>query len=258
MLNHKWQQRKRIMEIPTQKIIIMRITAIIALVELVIMLGFANLTFNIGTYVEVILDVAILVTLSTPMIYIWIIKPYVVARDDAMHQITHMACHDSLTQLANRHFLEEFLEKMISRFVRDKSYGALLFIDLDGFKVINDMNGHDAGDATLIEVAKRLNSTVRNEDIVSRVGGDEFVVVLSYLGTNNQLANNKALMLAERILNELNKEVNFKNTTLQIGASIGLRILAPERISSEFALKDADTAMYRAKRAGKGHVVVYC
>lgn len=246
------------MELPTTKTIVMRITAIIALVELVIMIAFANLPFDIEVYAAVFLDVVILVMLSTPLIYILIIKPYVVARDDAIHQISHMAYHDSLTQLANRRLLKEHLEKLISRFVRGKSYGALLFIDLDGFKVINDKNGHDAGDATLIEVAKRLNSIVRNEDIVSRVGGDEFVVVLSLLDTDEQLANNKALVVAERILKGLKKEINFKNTSLQIGASIGLRLLAPEVISAESALKDADTAMYRAKRAGKGHVVVYC
>jgi diguanylate cyclase (GGDEF)-like protein len=119
------------------------------------------------------------------------------------------------------------------------------------------MYGHDAGDAILIEVAKRLNSIVRNEDIVSRVGGDEFVVVLSQLDTDEQLVNSMALVVAERILKGLNKEINFKNTSLQIGASIGLRLLVPEIISAESALKDADTAMYRAKRAGKGHVVVF-
>lgn len=246
------------MKLPTTKIIVMRITVIMALVELAIMITFANLPFDIGVFTAVIFDVAILVMLSTPLIYILIIKPYVVARDDAIHQINHMAYHDPLTQLANRRLLKEYLGKLISIFVRRKSYGALLFIDLDGFKVINDKNGHDVGDATLIEVAERLNSIARNEDIVSRVGGDEFVVLLNQLDTDEQLANNKALVVAERILKELKKEINFQNTSLQIGASIGLRLLAPEKISAESALKDADTAMYRAKRAGKGHIVVYC
>ena len=222
------------------------------------MLGLLNLTFNIAPYAEAILDVALLAILSTPMIYIWIIKPYIVAHDDAIHKISYMAHHDPLTQLANRRLLKEYLEKLMSRYVREKSYGALLYIDLDEFKVINDNNGHDAGDATLIEVAKRLNSFVRNEDIVSRIGGDEFVVVLSHIDTDEQLANNKALMITERILKILNKEINFKNTSLQIGASIGLRLLTPERISAKSALKDADTAMYQAKQAGKTHIVVYC
>lgn len=242
----------------SNKNIIIRITAIIAFVELAIMLVLSNLPFDIGVYAEVILDVAILIILSTPMIYIWVIKPYVVARDDALHQISHMAYHDPLTQLANRRLLIEYLEKLISTYVREESCGALLFIDLDEFKEINDKNGHDAGDAILIEVAKRLNSFVRKEDIVSRVGGDEFIVVLSQLDQGEQQENNKALVIAERILKVLNKDINFENTSLQIGASIGLRLLVPERISAESALKDADTAMYRAKRAGKGRIVVYC
>jgi len=245
------------MEILSKKNIIKRIAVIIALVEFVIMLAFANLTYDIGIYAEALLDVAILVILSTPMIFIWVIKPYVVARDEALHQISHMAYHDSLTQLANRRLLKEYLEKSISRLVREKSFGALLFIDLDGFKSINDENGHDAGDATLIEVAKRLNTIVRNEDIVGRVGGDEFVVVLSQLDTDSQVANKKALTFADRILIELRKEISFKSASFQVGASIGLRILAPERITAEVALKDADTAMYHAKRTKKGHVVVY-
>lgn len=174
-----------------------------------------------------------------------------------MEHITHMASHDSLTQLANRNLLSVFLEKVISRFVREKSYGALLFIDLDGFKSINDEHGHDAGDATLVEVAKRLRANVRNEDIVSRVGGDEFAVVLSQLGTNKELAATGAIELAERILNALKEEIDFRTKKLNIGASIGLRLLAPERITSEFVLKDADSAMYKAKRDGKGIVVVH-
>ena len=245
------------MEIPTITKIIVRITAIIALVEFGIMLGFANLPFHIGVYAEIILDVAMLVIVTTPMIYIWIIKPYVVARDDAINRISHMAYHDSLTQLANRRLLKEHLEKLISRITREKSSGALLFIDLDEFKVINDKCGHDAGDAILIEVANRLNSIVRDGDIVSRVGGDEFVVVLSHLDVDEQLVKHKALAIAKRILQELNKEIDFKNTAFQISASIGLRIVTTERISAESAIKDADTAMYRAKQAGNGQVIVY-
>jgi len=242
---------------PTKKTIVLRITAIIALVEFAIMFVFAHLPFDIGVYAEIIIDVAILVIISTPMIYIWIIKPYAVARDEAMLQVSHLAYHDSLTHLANRRLLTEYIEKLISKIVREKSHGALLFIDLNRFKIINDENGHDAGDAVLIEVAKRLSSIARNEDLVSRVGGDEFVVVLSQLDTDEQLAKNKGLIVAERVLKELNKEINFESMPLQIGASIGLRILTPEKISAESALKDADMAMYRAKRAEKDHIVIY-
>ena len=245
------------MKTPSKRAIIARIALVVACVELLIMLSFASFKFDLGIYSEVILDVFILATLSTPLIYFWVIRPYVSARDEAMDRVTHMASHDSLTQLANRYLLSEFLEKVISRFVRENSYGALLFIDLDGFKSINDEHCHDAGDATLVEVAKRLRANVRNEDIVSRVGGDEFAVVLSQLGTNKELATTGAIELAERILNALKEEIDFRTIKLKIGASIGLRLLAPERITSEFVLKDADSAMYKAKRDGKGIVVVH-
>jgi diguanylate cyclase (GGDEF)-like protein len=243
--------------IPSKKNIIIRITVIIALVEFVIMIGLANFPFNIWKHTEAILDVVLLVLLSTPVIYIWIIKPYVVAHDDAIYKISSMAYHDPLTKLANRRLLIEYLKKLMSGLARGESYGALLFIGLDGFKAINDKNGHDFGDATLIEVAKRLNSLVRNEDLVSRIGGDEFIVVLSQLGTDEQQAKNKAQILAERILKELNKQLYFKNTFLQVGSSIGLRLLAPEIIHAEIVLTDADTAMYHAKQAGKGRIVVF-
>ena len=245
------------MKIPTTKIIVMRITVIIALVELVIMITFANIPFDIGVYTAIFLDVGILVMLSTPLIYILIIKPYVVEHDDAIRQVSHMAYHDPLTQLANRRLLTEYLDKLISSYLRDEAYGALLYIDLDGFKDINDKNGHAAGDVILVEVSKRLRNFVRTEDIVSRVGGDEFVVVLSHLDTDEQIANRKALLVAEKILKGLNKAIDYKNTSLFISSSIGLRLLSPERINAESALKDADTAMYRAKQAGKNHIVAY-
>ena len=96
------------------------------------MIGFANLTLNIGVHVEAILDVILLVLLSTPVIYIWILKPYVVANDHAIHQISHMAFHDSLTKLANRHLLKEFLEKVMSDLLKQpNSFNASIgLIDL--------------------------------------------------------------------------------------------------------------------------------
>jgi diguanylate cyclase (GGDEF)-like protein len=248
------------MKIPTIKQIIVRITAIIASIELAIMIVFMYMSSGIGPYVATFLaflNVTILVVLSTPIIYFWIIKPYVVAHGNVLDQVNYMAYHDPLTELPNRRLLVSFLEKLMPGFVRHKSYGALMFIDLDGFKIINDKNGHDAGDAILIEIAKRLKFLLRAEDIVSRVGGDEFVVVLGQLDADEQTANNKLLFISERIQKELSKAINFKNMTLQIGSSIGLCLLTPERTSVEAALKDADTAMYRAKQAGKGCTVVF-
>jgi len=245
------------MKIPTMKQIIMRIIAIIALIELAIMVILVSIPFDLGSFLEAILDVTLLAVLSTPIIYIWIIKPYINAHEEVVDKVNHMAYHDQLTQLANRNLLLEYLEKLVSSDVRYKLYGALLYIDLDGFKIINDNNGHDAGDAILIEVAKRFQFLVRAEDIVSRVGGDEFIIVLGHLNADKKTANNKALLTSERIQKELSKAINFKSMTLQISSSIGIRLLAPERTSVDVILKDADTAMYRAKQAGKGGIVVF-
>ena len=239
------------------KTILLRVTTIIALVEFSIMLVFESFSFEMGMYAIAVLDVFLLVITSTPMIYFWIIKPYAVERDAAMQQVSHMAYHDTLTQLANRRLLTEHLNKLISMNVRVKSHSAILFIDLDGFKRINDEYGHDVGDSVLIEVAKRLSALARNEDIVSRLGGDEFVILLSQVGTDQLLANKNSLVFAQRVLKEISKDINFKDSTHQIGASIGLRLLLPEVICAVTSLKDADIAMYRAKRAGKGQIVFH-
>lgn len=245
------------MKTPTIKQIIMRIMVTIFLVELVIMIALIFIEFNLGPYVIAFLDVSILTVLSTPIIYTWVIKPYVVAHKNDLNLINHIAYHDPLTELPNRRLLVVFLEKLCTVFARHKLYGAILFIDLDEFKVINDKNGHDAGDAVLIEVANRLKSLLRVEDIVSRIGGDEFVIVLEYLDTDEQAANRKALEITQRIQQALSKAIIFKGVTLQIGSSIGLRLLTPELASVETVLKDADTAMYSAKKSGKGRVVVF-
>jgi diguanylate cyclase (GGDEF)-like protein len=168
-----------------------------------------------------------------------------------------MAYHDSLTGLANRRLLSKYLEKLLSSLVRYKSYGAVLFIDLDGFKLINDDYGHDAGDIVLIEVASRLKLFARTEDIVSRIGGDEFVLVLSQLGTNEQIANKKALSVLERIQQELRKEINVAGSELKVDSSIGLRLLRPEVADFEAVLADADEAMYLSKKESKDGMVFF-
>jgi diguanylate cyclase (GGDEF)-like protein len=237
--------------------IIIRLVIIIASAELLIMTVLLKLPLTIGPYAEIFLDTAILVLISVPIIYILIVMPYISARDEVVLKIEHMAYHDSLTGLANRRLLSKYLEKLLSSLVRYKSYGAVLFIDLDGFKLINDDYGHDAGDIVLIEVASRLKLFARTEDIVSRIGGDEFVLVLSQLGTNEQIANKKALSVLERIQQELRKEINVAGSELKVDSSIGLRLLRPEVADFEAVLADADEAMYLSKKESKGGMVFF-
>ena len=208
------------MKTPTIKQVILRIAIIIAAVELFIMLVLGGVSHKMGLYVETFVDVFVLILLSTPMILFWVIKPYIVARNLAVTEATHMAMHDPLTQLANRRLLEEHLDKVISTLFRQKRYGALILLDLDNFKPINDAEGHAVGDEILIETACRLLSIVRMEDVAARAGGDEFVIVLSYLDTNKQLAQQKAEQKASSLLHLIKRPIEFKGKNFQISASI--------------------------------------
>lgn len=240
------------MKLLSTKHVIIRIAVIIALAEFMIMIAFTFIPYKLGMYVEAFLDVTLLATLSTPFIYLWVIKPYVDARNEAHDQIIHLAFTDPLTQLANRRQLLQHLERLTASCVRHKVYGALLLIDLDGFKLVNDEHGHDAGDAVLIEMAIRLISSIRSDDIACRLGGDEFVILVDHLDQDPQRAQNKAMLIAEKIINLANIPVEFKQNPLQIGSSIGICLLGFEPQESEVILRKADIAMYRAKKFGKG------
>ena len=245
------------MNLLTTKQVVVRIVVIISLVELLIMLILGNIPHEVSTFPEAVLDVVALIVLSTPSIYIWVIKPFVNARNEALAQISHLAHVDPLTQLANRRLISKHLEKVVASIVRHKIYGALLLIDLDRFKPINDTHGHDVGDAVLVEVAKRLQSITRSEDIVGRLGGDEFVVLISHLDVVERIAREKALRVAEKLVDIVNKPIDFNGKTFHVSASIGIRLLDFEALDTEAAINEADVAMYRAKQAGKGCAVIF-
>ena len=215
------------------------------------------LMLNIDGNVMAIINVAVLVGITTPLIYLLVIKPFIIARDLALAHINHLAHVDPLTQLANRRLVSKHLQKIIAGIVRHKVYGALLLLDLDGFKPINDAHGHDAGDAVLIEIAKRLQSISRSEDIVGRLGGDEFVVLINYLDVDKQIAQDKASRISQKLINRVSEPFYFNEKTLYVGASVGIRLLGIEELNADIAISEADIAMYRAKRAGKGCVISF-
>lgn len=188
------------MNLMSTRQVIIRISAIIAISEFLIMLVLQTIPYKINAVIEAALDVTLLTVLSTPLIYSWIIKPFVNARDEALAQVSHLAFTDLLTQLANRRNILKQLERVIASKVRHKIFGALLVIDLDGFKEINDSYGHDAGDVVLVEIAKRFVSSIRSEDIAGRMGGDEFIVLLDHLDIDEQSAQNKALRVADKLI----------------------------------------------------------
>ena len=163
-----------------------------------------------------------------------------------------LASTDSLTHLANRRMILDDLKKIAASTYRHKNYGAVLIMDLDGFKAVNDTHGHEVGDAVLIEISERLKSMQRTEDAIGRIGGDEFVILVHGLGDNEEIARKKILELAERIIRLVSEPISFNGINMQVGASIGIHLLGSENIDAETSLRKADEALYRAKKAGRG------
>jgi diguanylate cyclase len=165
----------------------------------------------------------------------------------------HEATHDALTGLLNRRGMFDSLPKAIARAKRTQTSLALLFIDLDGFKQINDTQGHDAGDTVLREIATRLQATIRQTDTAVRLGGDEFTVILE----NIKHGVPDAHMLAQKILETIQGPIQLCSTTASISASIGISMHHPgDEHSADELVSIADSAMYKAKRSGKARVFV--
>lgn len=163
----------------------------------------------------------------------------------------HEALHDALTGLPNRRALFNLLPQAEARAKRSQVAMALLFIDLDGFKAINDSQGHEAGDMVLREVASRLHKCIRQTDTAVRLGGDEFTVVLENL-VNDATDANK---VAKKILTVIQRPIRLGTLTVNISASIGIAVHYPNEVNTADQLVNrADAAMYEAKRAGKGRV----
>jgi diguanylate cyclase (GGDEF)-like protein/PAS domain S-box-containing protein len=177
-------------------------------------------------------------------------------RKHAENQIKNLAYFDPLTQLPNRRLLLDRLGQSLISSNRTHEYGALMILDLDNFKVLNDTQGHDIGDRLLIEVAKRLLASARQDDTVSRLGGDEYVVIVENLGTDQTMAANKAKAIAEKIHRELNQPYALsKNIQAHHSSpSIGLTLFGNQEIGVDVLLKQADVALYQAKGSGRNAI----
>jgi diguanylate cyclase (GGDEF)-like protein len=166
-------------------------------------------------------------------------------------ELNHMALHDALTGLPNRTLVIERAEQMITRAARHRTGVAALFVDLDGFKPINDSFGHAAGDQVLITASERMARIVRGEDTVGRLGGDEFVVLLDTLSPGRSPE-----LVAERLIAALRRPIDIDDAgrTAAVSASIGI---AFGQASADELLRDADLALYAAKAAGKDRYVLF-
>lgn len=176
---------------------------------------------------------------------------------EAEHKIQHLAYYDPLTNLPNRRLLYDRLHQAVKTKANDRQYGALLFIDLDNFKILNDARGHTIGDLLLLEVTKRLQDSVGEMGIVARQGGDEFLVMLEGLGEDVAEASVAGDQIAKKILARLNQHILLAGYQHQNSASIGICLFRGKELSAEELLKRADAAMYQAKSAGKNTIRFY-
>jgi len=173
-------------------------------------------------------------------------------REELQSALAHQAAHDPLTELPNRAQALQLTASALFRGQRAGSMTGLLFVDLDGFKAVNDNHGHACGDDVLREVAGRLRDTVRAGDVVCRLGGDEFVVLVEPVDTESDL-----LELAERLIARISEPISTAGRELRVGASVGVAVSRDATVDADVLFAEADTAAYRAKRHGRGRAEIF-
>jgi diguanylate cyclase (GGDEF)-like protein/PAS domain S-box-containing protein len=173
----------------------------------------------------------------------------VTERTQAEEQIRHLAYHDPLTELPNRLLLRDRINVALSQAERQRAKLAVLFLDLDRFKIINDSLGHDTGDALLQAVADRLRNSVRDSDTVARLGGDEFTILLPAIRSDED-----AIHIARKILDSIRQPFLIHGRELYVTTSIGVSLYPEDGDRADILLKNADTAMYQAKELGRNNI----
>ncbi|MGZ8303547.1 MAG: putative bifunctional diguanylate cyclase/phosphodiesterase [Telluria sp.] len=173
------------------------------------------------------------------------------ARKQAEEKIHHLAFFDALTGLPNRRLLMDRLQAALTASARSHQYGAVLFIDLDNFKAINDTVGHGVGDLLLMEVASRIGSCLREVDMVARLGGDEFVVLIADIAADPEAASRRTAHIAEKIRLSLAMPYRLRGGEHHTSPSIGASLFDGTREGADAILRQADMAMYKAKDAGR-------
>jgi len=171
----------------------------------------------------------------------------------AEQRVRDAALHDPLTGLPNRALIFEHCTHLLAAAERGRGGGAMLFIDLDRFKPINDVHGHETGDLVLQEVARRLRQCIRNEDLAGRLGGDEFVVVLPYLQADGQ----RAALVAQHLIDHVARPIRVNALELSVTPSVGISYFPRHARDVSTLIHTADLAMYQAKQTGRGHYRIY-
>jgi diguanylate cyclase (GGDEF)-like protein len=186
-------------------------------------------------------------------------------REKLEEQIRHMAYYDALTDLPNRRLLSDRLGQALVNIKRSRLHGALMFIDLDNFKPLNDLYGHAVGDLLLIEVGRRLKACIREMDTVARIGGDEFIVLIGQLEGDEEKSLAHARLIVEKIHISLSQPYQFEmhndgqpasTVEYDCGSSIGVAVFSRQAKDIDVILSAADSAMYEAKTAGRNQVKI--
>ncbi len=207
-----------------------------------------------STYLEHLSIVAVQDEYGETTNYIGIFSD-ITAETESEERLYKLAHYDLLTGLPNRILFEDRLRQAMRQSRRDQRRLAVMFIDLDGFKAINDELGHASGDELLKQVAERLSNNLREADTVGRFGGDEFTVVIGYI--DEQDAYGAALMVAEKLIEEVSKPYILDNHERRISASIGIALYPEHGDEVDNLIDNADAAMYQAKRRGKSRGAIY-
>ncbi len=178
-------------------------------------------------------------------------------RKKAEDEIRFQAYYDSLTGLPNRRLMLDRISQALVSSQRHAYFNALLFVDLDRFKFINDSLGHSVGDELLIQIAEILRHNIRDEDTVARFGGDEFVILLKHLGADRDAASLKAERLAESIQQKISRSYNVNHHSIHVTSSIGIYLFPNNEDTLDDIIKQADTAMYSAKDRGRNQIAFF-
>lgn len=172
---------------------------------------------------------------------------------DQQRRLEQMAHYDALTGLPNRILLADRLRLAMAHTQRNQCLLAVCYLDLDGFKPVNDTHGHAAGDRLLIEIARRLTQSLRAEDTAARLGGDEFVLLLGNLANDDQCRQ-----MLDRLLELIAAPYPLDHIhSVSVSASIGVTLYPLDPVDADTLLRHADQAMYRVKQAGRGHVMIH-